>query len=64
MIGLINSFNINIGMNTGLLPVIGISLPFVSYGGSAMIISLILVGVVESIIIRSKIRINGKDVNI
>lgn len=46
---------INIGMNTGLLPVIGISLPFVSYGGSAMIVNLILVGVVESIIIRSKI---------
>jgi len=46
---------INIGMNTGLLPVIGISLPFLSYGGSALLASLMIVGVVENIIIRSKI---------
>jgi len=46
---------INIGMNTGILPVVGISLPFISYGGSAMISNLILVGVVESVIIRAKI---------
>ncbi|MBU4125487.1 rod shape-determining protein RodA [Patescibacteria group bacterium] len=46
---------INIGMNIGLLPIIGISLPFLSYGGSAMLSKLMIVGVVESIIIRSKI---------
>jgi rod shape determining protein RodA len=46
---------INIGMNIGLLPVVGISLPFVSYGGSALVSSLILVGIMESIIIRSRI---------
>jgi len=46
---------INIGMNIGLLPVIGISLPWLSYGGSAMLSSLMLVGVIESIIIRSRI---------
>jgi len=46
---------INIGMNIGVLPVVGTSLPFLSYGGSAMISSLMLVGVAESIIIRSKI---------
>lgn len=47
---------INIGMNMGILPVVGISLPFLSYGGSAMLINLMLVGVLESIIIRSKIK--------
>lgn len=46
---------INIGMNLGVLPVVGISLPFLSYGGSGLISSLMLVGVTESIIIRSKI---------
>jgi len=46
---------INISMNIGLLPVIGISLPFVSYGGSAILSSLILVGIIQSVIIRSKI---------
>ena len=46
---------INIGMNLGLLPVVGISLPFLSYGGSGLVSSLMLVGVMESIVIRSKI---------
>jgi len=45
----------NIGMNLGVLPVVGISLPFLSYGGSGLVSSLMLVGVMESIIIRSKI---------
>ncbi|MCX6796330.1 MAG: FtsW/RodA/SpoVE family cell cycle protein, partial [Candidatus Falkowbacteria bacterium] len=47
---------INIGMNIGIIPVIGISLPFISYGGSGIISSLILIGIAESIIIRSKIK--------
>lgn len=46
---------INIGMNIGILPVVGLSLPFVSYGGSGLIINLMMIGVLESIIIRSKI---------
>lgn len=46
---------INIGMNLGLLPVIGIALPFLSYGGSSIIINLMMVGVLQSIIIRSRI---------
>ncbi|HJF75530.1 MAG TPA: FtsW/RodA/SpoVE family cell cycle protein, partial [Brevibacterium linens] len=33
---------------TGLLPVIGLPLPFVSYGGSSIIASLLAVGVVLS----------------
>lgn len=45
---------INIGMNIGLLPVVGISLPFVSYGGSSLIASLALVGIVESVIINAR----------
>jgi rod shape determining protein RodA len=46
---------INIGMNIGLLPVVGISLPFLSYGGSAIVASLLMIGVAESVIIRSKL---------
>lgn len=37
---------INIGMVIGLSPVMGIPLPFMSYGGSAIIINLIMIGLV------------------
>ncbi len=47
---------INIGMNMGLLPVVGIGLPFLSYGGSAMLVNLMIIGIAESIIVRSKIK--------
>ena len=35
---------VNIGMTIGIMPVTGIPLPFISYGGTAMITFLILVG--------------------
>ena len=37
-------FIINIGMTIGILPVIGIPLPFVSYGGSSLLINMIMLG--------------------
>jgi cell division protein FtsW (lipid II flippase) len=37
---------INIGMNVGLLPIIGITLPFVSYGGSSLVASFMMLGLV------------------
>ena len=40
---------VNIGMNLGLVPVAGISLPFLSYGGSFLIVSMFLMGVVQSV---------------
>ncbi len=40
---------INVGMATGLLPVKGMPLPFVSYGGSNMLINMMAVGLLESI---------------
>jgi len=46
-------FFINIGMNLGIMPVTGISLPFLSYGGSFLISSLVLVGILESIAVRN-----------
>jgi len=42
-------FSINVGMNLGLMPVIGVPLPFMSYGGSAMLSNLILLGIVLNI---------------
>lgn len=40
---------INIGMNIGLLPITGITLPLLSYGGSSMITTLVSLGLITSI---------------
>jgi len=40
---------VNIGMTVGFLPVTGLTLPFVSYGGSSLLLSWILVGVLLAI---------------
>ncbi len=45
---------INIGMNLGVLPVTGIPLPLVSYGGSSLLTTLFALGLVQSIIARQK----------
>ncbi|HSA33720.1 MAG TPA: rod shape-determining protein RodA [bacterium] len=47
---------INIGMVTGMLPVVGIPLPFFSYGGSALLANSILVGLVHNFSINSRYR--------
>ncbi len=44
----------NIGMSIGLMPITGIPLPFVSYGGSSMMANLIAAGLILSINIRGK----------
>lgn len=40
---------VNIGMNMGIVPIIGITLPLVSYGGSSLLTSFIILGIVSSI---------------
>lgn len=40
---------INIGMNLGLLPIIGISLPFLSYGGSGLLAIFLTLGLLQSV---------------
>ncbi|MDP3244801.1 MAG: FtsW/RodA/SpoVE family cell cycle protein [bacterium] len=43
----------NVGMNLGLLPVAGLTLPFVSLGGSSLVTKFVLLGVAQSMRIRS-----------
>lgn len=43
---------VNLGMVTGLLPVVGIPLPFMSYGGSSMLVSMMALGLLLSVRMR------------
>lgn len=43
-------FFINVGANIGILPITGVPLPLVSYGGSSLIVNLFLVGIAESMV--------------
>jgi len=54
---------VNISMNIGLLPVTGIPLPFISAGGTSMMISLISIAILESIYGRRRsISLNTKEI--
>jgi rod shape determining protein RodA len=44
---------INVGMTIQAAPIIGIPLPFISHGGSFMVGTLILMGLVQSVHIRT-----------
>jgi len=47
---------VNIGMHLGLIPLTGISLPFISYGGSSLLTNMIAIGLVLSVKIHQEAR--------
>lgn len=56
-----SGFFINIASNLGLLPVTGIPLPFISYGGSSLIATLMTIGLIQSVIVRNEESYKIKD---
>ena len=45
---------VNVGMNIGVLPVAGIPLPFISYGGSSLVPGLVAIGLLQNVVMRHK----------
>ena len=50
---------VNIGVNLRLLPVTGLTLPFISYGGSSLVSMLLGIGLVENVHMRSQPKRKG-----
>lgn len=50
---LVSQFFIHVGMNTGVLPITGLPLPFVSYGGSHLITLFVALGILASLKMKS-----------
>jgi len=47
---------INVGMAMGMMPVTGLPLPFISYGRSNLLVSMMSVGLVQSIVIQARLK--------
>jgi cell division protein FtsW len=52
---------INLGVNTGLLPTKGLTLPFFSYGGSSLIMCCVMIGIVMRIDYESRKKLENSD---
>jgi rod shape determining protein RodA len=45
---------VNVGMNVGIMPITGIPLPLMSYGGSSVITTLLAIGLLQSILAQGR----------
>jgi rod shape determining protein RodA len=51
---------VNVGMNLGIMPITGIPLPLMSYGGSSVIATFLAVGILQSINIQARLSQKGR----
>ena len=47
---------VNVGMSVGIMPITGVTLPLMSYGGSSVITTLLAVGLLQSVYVRAGAR--------
>jgi rod shape determining protein RodA len=51
---------VNVGMTIGIMPITGVPLPLLSYGGSSVIVTLIAIGLLQSIYVQARMAASGK----
>lgn len=51
---------VNVGMNVGLMPVTGIPLPLMSYGGTSVLVTFMAIGLLQSIYVQSQLSSPGR----
>jgi rod shape determining protein RodA len=51
---------VNVGMNVGLMPVTGIPLPLMSYGGSSVLVTFMAIGLLQSVFVQSQLASPGR----
>ncbi len=51
---------VNVGMTVGIMPITGVPLPLMSYGGSSVIVTLMAIGLLQSIHVQARVSGRGK----
>jgi rod shape determining protein RodA len=51
---------VNVGMTIGIMPITGVPLPLMSFGGSSMLVTLMAIGLLQSIHIQARVASAGK----
>ena len=52
---------VNVGMTAGIMPITGVPLPLMSYGGSSVLVTFIAIGLLQSIYIQARLSSAGKN---
>jgi rod shape determining protein RodA len=52
---------VNVGMSIGVMPVTGVPLPLMSYGGSSVLVTFIAIGLLQSIYVQAQLTARGRD---
>jgi rod shape determining protein RodA len=65
VVGLVGMFAtqvfVNMGMNVGLMPITGLTLPFISYGGSSLLASFIGLGIIMNVAVHPVMSLSRDD---
>lgn len=53
---------VNVGMSIGIMPITGIPLPLMSYGGSSVLVTLAAIGLLQSIYVQARLRPKSREI--